>query len=112
MTDKIPMKDTSDLRAAAALFAIEEVGDLLDKLDAVRGELKAEVRAETRSAVLHGMKGLSKKQELIINDALDRLKIRASLVEPTQFTLGWLLISAMTALLAGVLIGLFIGKII
>lgn len=100
MSEPKTIYDASDLKAAAALFAIEEVGFLLDRL------IKACIRSETQSAVLSGLEELSQQQEQSINRALNRLKIRTSLVEPKHYSLQWLLATALIALLSGVLIGI------
>lgn len=109
MSNTKPPKDASDIRAAAALFAIEEVGDLLNRLDKANIDLRAQIRSETRSAVLDGMKDLSQQQDQSINNALARLKIRTSLLEPKQYSRQWLASTTMIGLLTGMLIGLAIG---
>lgn len=106
MSEPKTIYDASDLKAAAALFAIEEVGFLLDRLSSTEVNLKACIRSETQSAVLSGLEELSQQQEQLINRALNRLKIRTSLVEPKHYSLQWLLATALIALLSGVLIGI------
>ena len=112
MSPNDPLHKPTDLRAAAALFAIEEVGHVLERLEALKIDLRAEIRSETQSAVQQGMEGIGNQQELIIRQTLERLKIRASFLEPTQYSKQWLVIVAVAAGLAGTLIGVFLGKMI
>ena len=110
MSDSKPMKDVSDIRAAAALFAIEEVGYLLDRLASARVDIKTYIRDETQSAVLNGMESLSQQHDQSINHALNRLKIRASLLEPKQYSRSWLIAITSIGLLVGVLLGFILAN--
>ena len=110
MSGSPPPKDAADIRAAAALFAIEEVGDLLERLDKAKVDLTSHIRSETRSAVLEGMRNLEQQQDQSIHNALGRLKIRTRLLEPRHYSLQWLASTATIGLLIGILIGLVIGE--
>lgn len=112
MSSTNPLRNPTDLRAAAALFAIEEVGDVLDRLEALKIDLRTEIRSETLSAVQQGMEGIGNQQELVVQQTLERLKIRASFLEPTQYSKQWLVVVAIAAGLAGTLIGVFLGRMI
>ena len=106
------IRDPTDLRAAAALFAIEEVDSLLDKLNAAQKGLKHEIRANTKEAVALGFASLSQQQEKTIHVALARLKIRTSQLEPNQYSEAWLVMIGLLGLFAGCAIGIGVGVLI
>lgn len=111
-SNKPVVRDPTDLRAAAALFAMEEVDSLLDKLTKAQAGLQDEIRAHTASAVALGFATLSQKQEKSIQMALARLKIRASQLEPNQYSETWLILVGLLGLFAGGAIGIVIGRLI
>ena len=106
------IRDPTDLRAAAALFAIEEVDSLLDKLNDAQAGLKDEIRAHTHAAVASGFATLSQQQEKTILKAMVRLKIRASGLEPNQYSEAWLVLVGLLGLFAGCAIGIGVGVLI
>ena len=106
------IRNPTDLRAAAALYAMEEVDSLLDKLKEAQGGLKDEIKQQTQAAVASGFAELTQVQERTIYQALVRLKIRSNKPEPNQYSQSWLIMVGLVALFAGCTIGIVIGRLI
>ena len=112
-SNKTPIvRDPTDLRAAAALFAMEEVDSLLNKLNEAQGSLQDEIKTQTEAAVALGFANLSETQERIIYQALVRLKIKTNQPPPNRYSDPWVIMVGLAGVFAGCAIGVVIGRLI